>query len=1230
MTAPSLNALSTTLVVLLCLLSAGGSAAGEEEPAKKPALTPAQAADRVLAAVRIQDDAALVVLATRDAPDPWRVADELCSRGEDQAAAAFATAAPRPDTNHLPAFVKTWRPREDEVKARQALAAVAAAADKEPKARLALLDGYDGDALSVTGLRITVVRGTLLVLAGRTADGIGRLRRAGESARKLGWLALASRAYDTAASFLFARGDPAGAAAAEETAIRILEERKQTVAVMEALERLGVVYKRLGRYEDAIAAFKRSIALARTEGHGRGLSKALAALSSLHQGRGDLEKARTVMTDARAIAEKAKSWGVLARMDRNLLGLESDAGRYEQALVIGERARKIAEDHGLSEALVVDIEIAEAWALIQLRRFDEARTRLARSLAYARRNQAAGLQRRALSTYAHLHAVLGELAPMLSYREEALRAAERVGDRFETVNLLVALANDYRNVGRTAEAQQWAERGLAEATALGAARPLANILVLLCAMAWERQDDAAAEKHALRALEIIRKAGLADLLGRCLTSVARALMVQGKTDEARVYLEEAIAREGEGATTRDVFLALVARARLETVSKNPEGALAYLERARPYAEAGGADVDLHMLELNIAVAHNDNEDYWAATEAARRAVELMGRFLGGFSHEGGAAARQRYVSAYEVGLQAAIRAGDSEETFFFVESGRGLALLEALGGRARLRDVSVPKVWRDRENAARKDLGAALARYALADRRRSLRALRKASQDVATARRALGNVLNQMERSQRAAAHLVYPTVPPLETVQEHLAPDQVLVLYGETFGDSFAVVATRRDARMVGLGRTRVIEEAIEAAGFESDQKDPAEAVARLRELLVAPLELYAKSKRVFVSPIGRIGYVPLALLMPGKEVVYVPSATTFHVLGASSEERGQDVLALGDPGLHEGQPSAPTDGAACNPRGSRCGGTCEAPGRRGHEEQATRRTRDEDALARGPLRVPRTGGRGEPDGVEARAHPGQGRRGLPHLPRGVRDEDPGRHGGALGLRDGQGEDLQGRGDRGTDARLHVRRHAACRVLTLEGRRPGHPGPDGQVLRALEPEAGRGPERGRGAEGRAGVRSHRRGGRHRQGGESQGAAHRHEEGASVGPSLLLGGLGPMGPAVRVPHARELASAHSPVPSAAMTAVSDPGGTTVPLNSRCRAEVPAFPYLGCAHVDRPSYLPAGAGSPRARHGHDRGRRRPRWNRRRRLRACPQGHRIGRHVRLGRGPARGSGTGLRGL
>ena len=80
----------TGFVALICLLIALGPVVADEKP--EP-LAPEQAAVSVLEAVRTKKDGTLRALAERSHPDPWLVADQLCRRGEHDAAVAFAKAA---------------------------------------------------------------------------------------------------------------------------------------------------------------------------------------------------------------------------------------------------------------------------------------------------------------------------------------------------------------------------------------------------------------------------------------------------------------------------------------------------------------------------------------------------------------------------------------------------------------------------------------------------------------------------------------------------------------------------------------------------------------------------------------------------------------------------------------------------------------------------------------------------------------------------------------------------------------------------------------------------------------------------------------------------------------------------------------------------------------------------------------------------------------------------------
>ena len=107
----------------------------------------------------------------------------------------------------------------------------------------------------------------------------------------------------------------------------------------------------------------------------------------------------------------------------------------------------------------------------------------------------------------------------------------------------------------------------------------------------------------------------------------------------------------------------------------------------------------------------------------------------------------------------------------------------------------------------------------------------------------------------------------------------------------------TAREVQFVPLPGWERLHEAVGALRILDPASDPQKALSALNDLVVAPLRLPPTIRRVLVSPVGELGYVPFAALLPGLVVVYVPSATTYRLLREERRARGEGVLALGDP---------------------------------------------------------------------------------------------------------------------------------------------------------------------------------------------------------------------------------------------------------------------------------------------------------------------------------------------
>ncbi len=120
-------------------------------------------------------------------------------------------------------------------------------------------------------------------------------------------------------------------------------------------------------------------------------------------------------------------------------------------------------------------------------------------------------------------------------------------------------------------------------------------------------------------------------------------------------------------------------------------------------------------------------------------------------------------------------------------------------------------------------------------------------------------------------------------------------MLYGLVREEALALVLQSDEARIVRMGpsaplldaadRLRRLPEGRDVRGRLLLEGEPPTTESLLdlvsaRRHLTQPLALPESVTRVLISPVGRLGYVPFALLLPDREVVYVPSGTTWRLL--------------------------------------------------------------------------------------------------------------------------------------------------------------------------------------------------------------------------------------------------------------------------------------------------------------------------------------------------------------
>jgi tetratricopeptide (TPR) repeat protein len=846
-----LVAMLRRLVVTGALLLAGAWPCHGDRP-----LAPDEVADRVEDAVRAGDAAALRALASSDIPDPWLVADALCGRGAHEAAAAYATAAPRPDVEALPAYVEGQRKRPTADARRKATAAVFEAhVAKDAPRVLELLIAVPAGSGDVAETRLAHVRAVSLQGVGRLPEAMLAYEEAVRTGLALGWLARAGAAAQQGGSLSWVvpdlrrgvwlaqrglelaerRGSPAQVAGARvqagalydavgdhrvalglmEKALPFYEERGDLAGRALLIGNLGVIRAKLGDLDEALRLQEEALELARQDGDSLQLGRSLHSLGFLRHGRGELDLALALHTEAVGRFEAAGRRGDAA-MALDAMGMvHRSLGDYAQALALLQRA--------LESARGAKDQIAES---------------------------------RALANLAGVHVELHDTTAAVAYLEESVRLSERAGTRRSTVTSLHNLAMTLRELGEPARALSLMRRandlrkemGDAGEIALGDA---ASALILLD---LGRGDEAL--RAAERAVEVARTAGQPETLSSAWTVLGQVRLSRAEPSDAL----SAFRRASQGARRTRSVAALV------------ESRIGEARAMRALGDAAGA------------------------LEAARAAHADMEILVRGHDEERAAGARRRVAGLFEEGALAAASLGRADEVLFFLEAGRAGALRETMKAGAVLRTADLPEDLRRAEETSRTAESVALARFA--------RALAAAAPDL----EALGEALDAAREGRREAARKTQrwakargggalPEAFAPEEIRRALEPGDVLVVYAWLREGVMAVVARRDGAAVVRLGPSEAIQTALAAvAPQDLDVVSPA-SIDRARAAILGPLALRPDDRRLLVSPDGPLTHVPFPLLEPDREVALVPSGTVLALLRARTGAHGDGVLALGDP---------------------------------------------------------------------------------------------------------------------------------------------------------------------------------------------------------------------------------------------------------------------------------------------------------------------------------------------
>ncbi len=688
----------TLVAFFVSVLSATAAVHARDEPAAPPAQpaptpdTPAQAAEKVVVALAAQDAAGVKALAARDDPDPWLVADELLFRRKAEAADVFARAAPRKDTERLPAYVASVRDTPYDVEARQALAAGNAELPAEKWAEaLAALDRAKPAGVHVVAVRLDHGRGFALRGLGRSSESADAFRRAGRVAESLGWLARSANAFHEAGMSFYVRGAFPAALPDWQAQLRIEETRAYEAGISQVLTNLGVLYKSLGESRKALDCNLRVLELDERLGDRAGVAIDLGNLGGLYQLLGDYAKALEYGQRALRLDEELGDAAGVASDLTLLAFVHTSLGQQARALNLGQRAlegyEKLGNPVGLAtalgclggiyeslgdharalefhgRALAINERIHHGRGVATdlmnmgivreaLGEFQAALDLYVRALKIAEDLGNPVAVARCLLNISHLHGCRADYAQALAFGERALKAHQELGDRLCVPADLAIIALAHEGLGRDALALEFRVRALDGARATGS---LVAIVPCLCGMAWVHR----AAGRPREAISWARQA--VEALSAVVRGLAEEHGASARSRYSSVFDVGAAAAATLGDADQALFFLESGRAGALLESLKSRGAVTLLPPQLAEAEAAARARQASAAEtLRRATQHGDAEAERIARTAVDEAQRALFDVISRIQREAKAAADVAYPKADSTeAIRGRLQAGEA-------------------------------------------------------------------------------------------------------------------------------------------------------------------------------------------------------------------------------------------------------------------------------------------------------------------------------------------------------------------------------------------------------------------------------------------------------------------------------------------------------------------------------------------------------------------------------------------
>jgi tetratricopeptide (TPR) repeat protein len=391
----------------------------------------------------------------------------------------------------------------------------------------------------------------------------------GLRAAELAWHFLEGDDPERALPYALLAGDQAEAVFAHEeaerqyrAALELAREVSDQPREAEATEKLGVVLRTTGRYDEALELLERAAQQYRRSGDLPGEARTIAQIGRVHARKETAEEGITRLQAAIEGIQGAEAQESLAELQVVLAYLFFVIGRYSEMLATAERASELATAVG-NNKILAEAELRRGTALAKLGHPVQGAAVLEEIIPLSEAAGDLDTLARVLNNLGWWYYLGGDFSRSRAYRLRALEVARAQGDPNNMAFGLTMLCPELYGSGEWREARAYAEQ------AVDLARSMRLSHSLTYALGWrgmmhlvQGQWEAAAE-DLQQSLRMAETRGDMQAFGMVRTFLAELDLLQGRPEQALAWLDPLIGHAGIAEEDRGWILPRLAWAHLE-------------------------------------------------------------------------------------------------------------------------------------------------------------------------------------------------------------------------------------------------------------------------------------------------------------------------------------------------------------------------------------------------------------------------------------------------------------------------------------------------------------------------------------------------------------------------------------------------------------------------------------------------------------------------------------------